>query len=583
MFGPAFQDSISPIHYSLKFKSRGNDSSFAVLSWWLVLGGVILTLSVRLFQLQVMAGDDNRQMADEQRIRLIQVPAARGLITDRNDQLLVQNQPIFRQVHVDPQAGVRLVPIAREQAILLEAGGGDANLIEAVGRKYLYGQTTAQLMGYLGEVSLGELEPAGTLFQLGDLIGRGGIESAFDEWLRGKNGARLVEVDTAGHLIRQVGSEAPIPGRRLQLTVDIELQQAAFQALKQTGTPGAVVISQAKTGQILAVASYPSYDPDIFNPASVAQTDEQLLELFNHPQRPLINRTIAAVYPPGSTFKIITSAAALETGAIASDYTYEDTGIIRVGDYEYTNWYLTQHGGREGIIDIRRALARSTDTFFYKVGEIVGPQELADWSRKFGLGSLTGIELNEELPGLVPDPEWKIKTIGEKWFLGNTYHMAIGQGDLLTTPLQVNLLTSVIANGGKLCPPRLVKAKLSSENLAFEYPGCTDLNISPETISLITQGMVAACSAGGTAFPFFNFQPQVACKTGTAEFGPADEKGERQTHAWLTAFAPVPTIETPDRMPEITVTVLLESGGEGSRDAAPIALEIFKSYFANSD
>jgi penicillin-binding protein 2 len=536
--------------------------------------GIILFL--RLFQLQVLAGEQNRRLADEQRIRLIQIPAARGLITDRYGQNLVLNQPIFRQITIDEQQGVKLNLIAREQALELESQGYGVNLLEGVGRKYLFGPTTAHLLGYPGEVTLEELADLRLGFQLGDMVGRGGIEGTFDQWLRGKNGAKLVEVDTAGRLVRQVGSRQPVPGRLIQLSIDINLQQAAYQALSQKNLTGAVIVTQAHNGQVLTLASSPGFKPEIFDPLQARDHGDQIINLFNDPQRPLINRALAAVYPPGSTFKIITAAAALESGVITSDYLYEDTGLIRVGDYQYTNWYLTQYGGKEGIIDIRRALSRSTDTFFYKVGELLGPEQLSNWALKFGLGEKTGIELISELPGLVPNPQWKLKTVGEPWYLGNTYHIAIGQGDLLTTPIQVNSLTSVIANYGRLCKPKLILSNVrfqsDSGQSMFEDVNCTDLDISSKTIQLITQGMVGACSPGGTAFPLFDFQPQVACKTGTAEFGPADEKGIRKTHAWLTGFVPAED-------PQIVITVLIESGGEGSRDAAPIAREVLEKYF----
>jgi len=211
------------------------------------------------------------------------------------------------------------------------------------------------------------------------------------------------------------------------------------------------------------------------------------------------------------------------------------------------------------------AIKRSTDTFFYKVGEWVGPEKLAKRGRTFGLGKKTGIDLPGELAGLVPDPEWKQKTSGERWFLGNTYHLAIGQADLLVTPLQVNMMTSVIASNGKLCRP------LISQNQKEE---CQDLKLKPGTLKLIREGMQSVCATGGTAYPFFDFQPAVACKTGTAEFGVAKEK----THAWFTAFVPDEASAKSGR-PQIAITVLVEGGGEGSAIAAPIAKKVMKAWF----
>ena len=269
----------------------------------------------------------------------------------------------------------------------------------------------------------------------------------------------------------------------------------------------------------------------------------------------MFNRAIAGAYPPGSTFKIVTTAAGIEDGKIDKNTLFEDTGQIVVGDYTYRNWYFTQYGKTEGKIDVIGAIKRSTDTFFYKVGEWVGPEKLTIWAQKFGLGKKTGLDISGEALGLVPDPG------GRRWFLGNTYHLAIGQGDLLATPLQINMMTSVIANGGRLCRPAISDQLSATSN-------CQDLELKAETLRLVREGMKEACSPGGTAFPFFDFTPAVACKTGTAEFGDP----QNRTHAWLTAFAPADD-------PEIVVTVLVEAGGEGSSVAAPIARKVLEEWF----
>jgi len=279
-------------------------------------------------------------------------------------------------------------------------------------------------------------------------------------------------------------------------------------------------------------------------------------------QLPMLNRAIGAHYPPGSTFKIVSLVAGLEEGKIDRETIYKDTGQVKIGDFVYNNWYFTQYGRVEGEIDLITALKRSTDTFFYKMGEWVGAVKLADWAREFNLGSKTKIDLPGEIAGLVLDPKTKKESRGESWFLGNTYHLAIGQGFLLTTPLQVNTMTSVIANRGKLCPPKI--------NLDQKVD-CRDLSLEPETLDLIEEGLKEVCLPEGTAFPFFDFEPRVAGKTGTAEFGDFEDR----THAWFTAYAPADE-------PEIVVTVLLEAGGEGSYDAAPIAKEIFEFWFENN-
>ncbi len=601
-FGPGFGDAIFEARQGKlgnggdkgnTLNDNGHHDSPKKVGWWLLVGIGMLVIVSRLVKLQVVEGKQNRLLADEQRIRLVQIPAARGLIVDRNGDAVVQNRPLFRRMVVDAQQGVRLEPISRKEALDLEVEGYGPSIIEGVGRNYLYGRFLVHVLGYVGEASSEEIknqsfdaaqdknsdmekkedDVCNVEYELGDVVGRTGVEQAWDCWLRGKNGAQLVEVDTAGKLVRQVGKRAPVSGNRLQLTIDVNLQKAVWKALQ--GSTGAVVVSQADTGEVLAMVSYPDYDPEVLDPMNAEIYADEIIKLFNDEERPLVNRTVAAVYAPGSTFKIVTAAAALEEGLIDESYRYEDTGVVRLGDYEYKNWYLTQYGGKEGLIGITKAIARSTDTFFYNTGEMVGADKLAEWGRKFGLGSETGVGLSEELAGLVPDPDWKLKTIGEKWYLGNTYHMAIGQGDLLTTPLQVNAMTGVIASGGKWCKPSLVK---NSEAIIqnSEEDGCKEIGLREKTLQLIKEGMVGACSPGGTAFPLFDFKPQVACKTGTAEFGPADEHGVRKTHAWLTAFAPADD-------PQVVVTVVLESGGEGSSDAAPVAKEVLEAFFETSN
>jgi len=282
------------------------------------------------------------------------------------------------------------------------------------------------------------------------------------------------------------------------------------------------------------------------------------------------NRAISGMYPPGSTFKMVTTLAALQDDKLQSDFAYTDTGSITVNSFLYTNWYFTQHGRTEGLVDWTRALARSVDTFFYKVGEYTGPDTIAKWAKNLGYGTKTGIDIPGEVEGLIPTPAWKQQVKHEPWFLGNTYHMAIGQGDILATPLQVNLMTNILATDGKKCPPHLNKA-LNAQ--------CSVLSLRPEAMEIIKSGMVKACSYGGTAFPLFSLnanpdEPFVACKTGTAEYAGAD--GRIGTHAWLTAYAPVEN-------PTLSVTVLVEAGGEGSKAAAPIARQVLVKYFNLKD
>ncbi|PIU03652.1 hypothetical protein COT44_02060 [Candidatus Shapirobacteria bacterium CG08_land_8_20_14_0_20_39_18] len=505
----------------------------------LIIGFLILV--GRLVQLTIIEGAVNRGSADNQRLRLRKISALRGIIYDRNGNSLVRNTPVFKICSGQPN---QCREIDQLKALQMEAANQDANLVIDNGRQYLYGQATAHLLGYLSEAS--ETEVRNGTRDAGQKIGRSGMEQQYNQTLKGTDGGELVEVNTNGETLRAIGKKEPVAGKDLYLTVDANLQKVAYQALE--GKKGAVVASNPKTGEILALVSSPSFD------------SSQIAQGLNDSNLPLFNRAIGGVYPPGSTFKIIVAAAGLESGTINSQILINDPGIINVNGYHYSNWYFTQYGKTEGLINITTALKRSTDTFFYQLGEMTGAPKIIDWAKKFGVGNYTGIDLDGETTGFMPDPQTGT------WFLGNTYHLSIGQGALGLTPLQVNQMTSVIASGGKLCKPTLI-----SDNQNTRQSDCQNIGIKPETIKIITEGMKEACSTGGTAFPLFGFQPEVACKTGTAEYG--DPQGK--THAWLTAFAPA------DK-PEIAVTVLVEGGGgggEGSAVAAPIAKKVLEEYF----
>ncbi len=509
--------------------------------FWFFLLFAFGILFLRLFQLQILEGKENRELAEGQRIKLRKITAPRGEILDRNGKLLARNTPIYKKC---PASGCEI--ITREEALRLETEGKEADLEIDIGRKYPYGEALAHVLGYLGEVTEEEIKN----YKLGDYIGRTGIEEEYEDVLRGVDGGELVETDTEGKIIRKIGKKEATAGKNVTLSIDADLQVVAYQALE--GRRGAVVAQNPKTGEILALVSSPSFNPEDI-------TQEVLLD----PSSPFFNRAISGAYPPGSTYKIVTATAGLEEGKITSETKIEDPGEIVIGKYRYANWYFTQYGKTEGVIDITKAIKRSTDTFFYKVGEFVGATKLVEWGKKFGLAGMLGIDIPGEISGFLPNPS------SGDWFLGNTYHLAIGQGNLGLTPLQVNTMTAVIASGGKLCRSHLAnEVEPRKDGNKGANSECRDIGLKPETIQLITEGMKETCSAGGTAFPLFDFSPGVACKTGTAEFG--DPAG--RTHAWLTAFAPAEN-------PEIVVTALVEAGGEGSSIAAPIVRKVLEEYF----
>jgi penicillin-binding protein 2 len=353
-----------------------------------------------------------------------------------------------------------------------------------------------------------------------------------------------------------------------------------------------VVIVSRPNGEILSLVSKPSFDPNLFTLDETYKTSStsayHSLEgvLLDNDNQPLLNRAIGGIYPPGSTFKLVTAISGLENKVIDRNFSITDTGILRVGDFSYANWFYTDYGKTEpGKVDIIKAISRSNDIFFYKLAEKVGVDRLSETGKKFGLGQPLGIDLGGESAGLLPTKQWKEKEIGEKWYLGDDFHYGIGQGYLLTTPLQVNSWTETIANGGTLYEPRL----FLEQDSHVKNQGL----VSKKTNDLLREGMIQACSPGGVAFPLFDFTVKnkdlkidgnnitqaasksadfrkisVACKTGTAQHG-----GEKTLpHAWITLFAPAYN-------PQVVVTVLVESGGEGSKVAAPIAKKVLDAYF----
>lgn len=528
------------------------------LSWFfrglLFLGAVFLI--ARLGELQIIKGAYYKDLANGNRIRRIIIPAPRGQILARGGEAIAQNKEIKKRVVFNPKEGYQKIDDIKNAA--------PDELISEWKRNYPYKSDFGHITGYVGEVGedeVGKIDPdcpeKGPR-KLGNLIGKTGLEASFDCRLRGVDGEELLEVNSSGKKIRVLGTKDPIPGQNLVTSFDTGLQRKT--ALSMQGKVGAVVITDGK-GQVLSLFSAPSYDPNVFVQDDIISTKKKA-ELLVDPNLPLFNRAISGEYHPGSIFKIVTASAALEEGKITPDFTFDDQGVIKIGDFSYSNWYFSQFGGKEGVIGLTKAIARSTDTFFYKLGEMIGIDLLDKWAVRFGLGTKTGITLEGEANGLVPTPAWKRQVKGELWFLGNTYHMAIGQGDLTVTPLQANTIASVIAEDGKLCKPKATP----------NTPTCKDLGLKSQTLSQIKEGMIGACSEGGTAFPFFGFKPQVACKTGTAETNEKDK-----THAWFNAIAPANVSDSKSGT-QIVTTILVEKGGEGSSVAAPIAKEII-SYW----
>lgn len=552
-------------------------------TFFLVISLILFfALFLKLFHLQIVHGKKNRELADGNRIQIKVIHAPRGVIFDRNGKVLAANSPGFRLV--DPETK-KTSFLTREEALELEVKNDPrVSFLEVDNiRTYPLGEKGAHVVGIVGEISPEELadnqlknykqsfqQPC--CYKSGDLIGKTGIEANYEQILRGINGGELVEVDSYGRKLRAIRRNEPIPGRNIYLTIDADFQEKIFQSTTETiSKTGSCCAAAAAidplSGQILALVSYPSFNPNLFTNGN---NESVIAEVLSDPNAPLLNRVIAGTYPPGSTFKIISAIAAL-SGGITAQTTFEDTGITRLGSFTFANWYFTQHGKTEGSVNLVKALKRSNDSYFYRAGQVIGEQPLIEWSKKLGLGKKLGIDLPGEAEGLVPDGGWKEKTFGQPWYPGDTLHMAIGQGFLLTTPLQVLGFTSFAASGGSLYQPQLVSKIMESERMVQEFKPklLVSGQVSAEHLAIIKNGLEEVVKDGGTAWPFFTFPIATAGKTGTAEFGHPKNK----THAWYTAYAPADD-------PKIAMVVLVEAGGEGSSVAAPIVKEAFRWYFS---
>lgn len=524
---------------------QAGDAGVSRLRVWPFLGlsVVIFTvLAARLFQLTVVEGAYYRERAENNRVFRIRRAAERGVFLDRNGEAMVANVPAYkRQLPGTLLAAGEFEQISRDEALMMKTQGVERVFFD-IEREYQCLEACAVLFGYLGEVDEEDLYSLEGDYILGDVIGTTGLEKVFEWELRGTPGSELVEVDAQGELIRTIGEQTAEAGMDLSLTIDSRLQQLAYALLE--GREGAVVAQVPQTGEVLALVSSPGYDPTRVE--AFLQAEDQ----------PFFNRAFAGEYPPGSVFKPVTAVAGLEEAAITAETEIEDTGELTVGEYRYGNWYYDEYGRTEGQVDVVQGLQRSNDIFFYKVGEFLGADKLADWAEDMGFGNSVSVSGLASAEGTVPRPLWKERTKGERWFLGNTYHMAIGQGDVLVTPLQINRMMGMLAADGVLCPPLLLQREVGRE-------GCQQLNLHAETLTLVEEGLVQACKPGGTGVPFFDSEYAVACKTGTAQQGGE----EALPHAWFSAYAPA-------GKPEMVVTVLVEEAGQGSEVAAPIAKEL---------
>lgn len=570
---------------------RKRGRSLQVMVFMLLVTTLVTLPLFRLAELQLVQGAYNRQRAENNRIRPVSVAAVRGSILDRNQKIFAANR-VSRSVYLWPkersaqewqEAVAILSPIVNVPAPeiiqkLDKAGyksalpvriskdiniatfvalGEQANTLRGVeirpesGRDYPNQQLASHLLGYVGEANLDELK-ANPGYPMGMIVGKMGVEKLVNPNLEGVWGSRLIEVNAKGEEIQDLGVKEPIAGKPVQLTLDLDMQKTAEKALGNR--LGAVVAIDIKTGALLTMGSWPTFDPNIFT-RKVTQKEWDRLQ---GPDKPFLNRAVQG-YPVGSTFKIVTSVAGMESGKFSPDSTLVSSASINIGGISFN-----EHGSGYGAIGFRDALAYSSNTFFYQVGMAAGPEQMSKWASKMGIGGTINLDilgLDAANHGQVPTPAQKKKMYGEDWYVGDTVTMAIGQGLVLCTPLELAVMVSTIANGGWRVQPHLLASQTNTPITQKIQTG-----IKPATLNVIREGLIDVVKKGTGRGMNDGTIPLSAGKTGTVEMpGHPD-------NSMYVGFAPA------DK-PEVAIAVIVEGGGYGSVSAAPIAHEVFRTYF----
>ncbi|WP_292018453.1 penicillin-binding protein 2 [Megasphaera sp. UBA4382] len=585
-------------------KKKNQDGRFRYLYWIVIF--IFAALICRLVYLQLFEGSYYHGLADGNRLRAIPIAAMRGVMYDRNGQILVGSRPSFMVTYVPTKKGIsdteldslsKLLNVPKDKLQEKIAKGKNSfeptilaqdltqdivtrveerrNDLPGVSvdvqpiRYYPYNSMAAQVFGYVGQIDEEDMkrlkgqEGVSSITQ----IGRAGLEAYYDDLLRGKDGGRQVEVDASGTPVKEMERKNPVPGHNFHLTIDLNLQKATEDALDRQvangiGTHGiAAVAIDPNTGAVLAMASRPSYNPNWFTRGI---TEKEWAQINNNPAHPMENRVIAGEYPPGSTFKLITGTAALELKKVTPDELIFDSGRHWLVD-------MRNAGGEAlGWLNFTEALAKSDNVYFYELGRRVGIDKLAEYASMFGMGKKTGIALRGEATGLVASEEYKKKNFNQDWYLGDTFNSAIGQGFQLVTPLQAAMIVSEVANGGIQYKPFLVSRIDNLDGTPYKIfapEQVGTLPVSKSTLDLVREGMRNVAEESGTAGSLFaGFPIQVAGKTGTAEnFGGAD-------HAWFVAYAPFDH-------PRIVIAVLTEQGGFGALASGPVAKSMLEEFF----
>ena len=564
---------------------------------------VIAVLIGRAAYLQIYQGEYYAGLADGNRIRIVPSMAPRGTFYDRNGELLVTNRPGFSVSLLPLTAPISddvidrlsdLLKVPTDEIKTKIAGHSGFNpiriktdvtpdivsiieeqksqypgvVIEVTPiRDYILKQEVAHTLGYVSEINDTELEKMKDEgYKSGDIIGKFGLEKVYDKELRGENGGQQVEVDVSGKPVQILGRKEPVPGDDLELTIDINLQQAAEKAVDEQLTQigahaAAAVVMNPQTGEILAMVSRPAFDPNLF---AHGISSKDWNQLNNNPYHPMDNKTITGEYPPGSTFKIVTGTAALTEGVVTPDEQIFDSGhhwIIPKGNAD---------GEALGWLNFRTALAHSDNVYFYEMGNRLGIDRLEKYARMFGLGAKTGIDLPYEATGLVANRRYKEKNFDDgEWYLSETFDAAIGQGFNLVTPLQAAMVMGEIAADGKRYKPHVVNRIIAPDGSVvkdFQPELLSQLDVPEEDIKLVQDGLHDVTKYGTAASSFRGFTVDIAGKTGTAE------NSQGRDHGWFVAYGPFDN-------PNIVVAVIVENGGYGSQSAVPIGRKILEAAF----
>jgi penicillin-binding protein 2 len=569
--------------------------------------GVLVLIGAGFWFVQIVQGAYYRELAENNRLRKLPIQAPRGLVYDRHGRLLVENIPSYnllidRSRSGDPKRAMSFVaevlgkPPADLQALLQHYRGipvfkpvlvGENLTLAQVARigvasleypefdvevqhlrLYRHGAQTAHVLGYLGEVAPEEVDRSEGALTAGDQVGKKGLEKTYDAALRGKDGERVVVVDSRGELLREYGRRPAVPGKSLTLTLDLDLQQEAARLLDGPEKVGAIVAMDPRNGEILALVSSPSFNSNLFARRLAADEWQALLD---EPNNPLQDRAIQNAYSPGSTFKIVMATAGLSEHVISEHDSVFCPGSTVIYGHPFRCWKKEGHG----TVDVHQALAHSCDVFFYHLGQKLGIERIAKYARLFGLGSLTGIDIQGEKRGLVPDPAWSLKYRKIPWYPGETISVSIGQGPVLLTPLQMAMMTSIVANGGKKVVPHLIKDDA-------EMPEPARVPLDPKALDAVRRGLWAVVNEpGGTAYNSARVAGMdIAGKTGSVQVIAQAQRNEKnlpfkyRDHGWFTSFAPLSD-------PRIVLVVFAEHGG-GSHGAMPLAHDLYEKYFATA-